>query len=148
MKLPQELPGRSLVPILQDENPQGWDEVYASHTFHEATMYYPMRAVRTQKWKYIANLVHDIEFRPASDLWNSPSWQGILERGDKRMGQRSIAAFLHRAAEELYDLEKDPNELNNLAAHPKFADVLAELRQKVREFQKRTKDPWEVFQKY
>ncbi len=41
-----DLHGRSFLSILEEPDPTGWDEVYASHTFHEVTMYYPMRAVR------------------------------------------------------------------------------------------------------
>jgi N-sulfoglucosamine sulfohydrolase len=41
--------GRSFLPMLEQEDPEGWDEVYASHTFHEITMYYPMRVVRTRR---------------------------------------------------------------------------------------------------
>jgi N-sulfoglucosamine sulfohydrolase len=33
-----KLPGRSLLPILDQEHPKGWDETYASHQFHEITM--------------------------------------------------------------------------------------------------------------
>jgi N-sulfoglucosamine sulfohydrolase len=40
--------GRSLLPILEEENPKGWDEVYGSHVFHEITMYYPVRTIRTE----------------------------------------------------------------------------------------------------
>src|SRR5262249_12701860 len=47
------LPGRSLLPALNE--PRGWDEIYASHTFHEITMYYPMRAVRTRRHQYLLN---------------------------------------------------------------------------------------------
>ena len=143
-----ELPGRSLLPILEQENPPDWDTVFASHTFHEITMYYPMRAVRTRRWKFIRNLVPGAECRPASDLWGSPSWQGILQRGDTMMGARRVADYLHRPAEELYDLDRDPNELKNLASDPKYADALNELRTKLRDFQQRTKDPWTVFDKY
>jgi N-sulfoglucosamine sulfohydrolase len=37
LKAPAKLPGRSLLPILEEEDPPGWDEVYASHCFHEVT---------------------------------------------------------------------------------------------------------------
>lgn len=136
------LPGRSILPILERENPQGWDEVYVSHTFHEITMYYPSRGMRTRKFKYLLNLFHELEFPHASDLYNSPTWQTIVKRGDKMMGQRPVKAYLFRPAEELYDLEKDPNEIQNVAGDPKYADVLREVRQRVRLFRERTKDPW------
>ena len=41
--------GRSLLPILDQENPDGWDEVFLSHTFHEVINYYPGRGIRTRR---------------------------------------------------------------------------------------------------
>ncbi len=137
-----KLPGRSLLPILGQDNPPGWDAVFASHQFHEITMYYPMRALTTAKYKYILNLAHEREYPLASDLWGSAAWQGIRRRGDKMMGQRAVAAFLHRPKEELYDLTKDPNELHNLAADPGHAADLARERQRLRRWQQETRDPW------
>src|SRR5262249_42201870 len=143
LKPPAQLPGRSLLPILADENPKGWDEVYASHIFHEVTMYYPQRMCRTRQYKYIRNLAHQLTYPMASDLYHSLTWQGILKRGGKGMlGKRSVAQFLHRPAEELYDVEKDPTETRNLAGDAAHAETLAALRKKVRDWQEKTKDPW------
>src|SRR5439155_1400821 len=97
---------------------------------HEVTMYYPMRMVRTRTHKYILNLAPGLEYPHASDLWGSPTWQCVLSRGDKFMGQKEVAAFLHRPKEELYDLTADPNELKNRAAAPAQAKALDHLRRK------------------
>jgi N-sulfoglucosamine sulfohydrolase len=141
---PTSLAGRSLLPILEQEKPQGWDVVFGSHQFHEVTMYYPMRMIRTRQHKYILNLAHQLDYPFASDLYNSATWQGVLKRGDKKLGQRDLESFLHRPHEELYDLEKDPNELKNVASDPHYADVLKGLRSRLREWQEKTKDPWVV----
>jgi N-sulfoglucosamine sulfohydrolase len=136
------LPGRSLLPVLEKEKVEGWDAVYASHQFHEVTMYYPMRVVRTRTHKYILNLAHPLEFPFASDLWGSDMWQGVLKRKDPLMGRREVKAYVHRPKEELYDLTADPNELKNLAADPASAKVLDDLRAKLADWRKRTNDPW------
>jgi N-sulfoglucosamine sulfohydrolase len=144
VKAPPRLQGRSLLPLLDLEHAKGWDEVYCSHQFHEITMYYPMRAIITRRYKLIVNLAPQQDYPLASDLWGSPSWQGILRRGDKMMGQRSVASFLHRLKEELYDLQSDPKELKNLAADPNHATVLSELRTKLRAWQRATGDEWVI----
>lgn len=41
---------------------------------------------------------------------------------------------------ELYDLEKDPNELNNLYNNPEYEPVIKELKQKLKELQEKYKD--------
>jgi N-sulfoglucosamine sulfohydrolase len=138
------LPGRSILPILDEEKPKGWDVVFGSHQSHEVTMYYPMRMIRTRQYKYILNLAHPLEYPFAADVYNSPTWQGILKRGDKTLGERTVADFLHRPKEELYDLEKDPHETKNLAGDRQCAETLADLRQQLRQWQERTKDPWVV----
>ncbi|MBM3727086.1 MAG: sulfatase [Acidobacteria bacterium] len=139
------LHGKSVLPTLEEDNPAGREEVYFSHTYHEITMYYPTRGVRTRRYKYLRNLFPELEFPHASDLWASRTWQGILEAGDgAAVGQRPVKAYLHRAAEELYDIEADPNEVRNLAADSAHAATLLSLRAKVAAFRRDTKDPWTI----
>lgn len=139
---PAKIQGRSAIAALKEEHPAGWDEVYCSHTFHEVTMYYPMRAVRTRKHKLIYNIAHPLPFPYASDLWGSKTWQATLERGLTSYGRRTIAAYQNRSKFELYDLENDPDEVRNLAGDPQHAELLAELQQRIRSFQERTGDQW------
>ena len=148
VKPPANLPGRSLLPILEEARPAGWDAVYASHQYHEVTMYYPMRMVRTRSHKYILNLANALETPHAADIWGSHSWQGILKRGDIMMGQRPVKDFLHRPKEELYDLSADPAEVKNLAADPASTKVLHDLRGKLASWRKQTSDPWLIKDKH
>jgi N-sulfoglucosamine sulfohydrolase len=135
--------GRSFLSILDQENANGWDEVYASHTFHEVTMYYPMRVVRSGRYKLIWNITHELPFPFASDLFNSATWQDSLKRGEDFMyGKRTIRALTQRPEFELYDLEADADEIHNLADDEKHRERLAELKERLREFQQRTGDPW------
>lgn len=142
IEAPKAVQGRSFLQAMREEHPAGWDEVYCSHTFHEVTMYYPMRAVRTRTHKLIFNIAHGLGFPYASDLWGSKTWQAALARGLSHYGKRSIEAYQHRPRFELYDLENDPDEIVNLADDPKHADLLADLKRRIRTFQERTNDPW------
>jgi N-sulfoglucosamine sulfohydrolase len=142
LKAPPQMTGRSLLPVLDVESPPGWDAVFGSHVFHETQMYYPMRTIRTRTHKYILNLAHPLDFPFASDLFASRTWQKVLSAGLKEMGRRGVEQYVRRPREELYDLEKDPNELTNLAADPAAAGVLADLRARLKDWQQRTKDPW------
>lgn len=142
------LHGRSFLSILEEDDPEGWDEVFLSHTFHEVTMYYPMRAIRTRRYKLILNLAHWLPYPFASDLYACETWQAALRRGDERFGRRPIRAYIHRPRYELYDLENDPDEVVNLADDPKHADILEELKGKLRRWQEETNDPWAVKYRY
>jgi N-sulfoglucosamine sulfohydrolase len=140
--------GKSLLPIVGQEDAKDRDVVFGSHQFHEITMYYPMRMVRTRTHKLIRNLAHPLPFPFASDIYNSASWQDTLQRNETMMGQRSLKTYEQRPREELYDLTKDSNELKNLAEDPAYAELLKELRTKLIAWQTATKDPWLVKEKY
>jgi N-sulfoglucosamine sulfohydrolase len=90
----------------------------------------------------IWNIAHGLEYPFASDLYASATWQDILSSKAEVYGQRRIAAYLHRPKFELYDLEADPHEIDNLASDAAHAETLAALQAKLKEFQARTKDPW------
>lgn len=134
--------GRSFASVLDQDHPTGWDEIYASHTFHEITMYYPMRVVRQRRFKLIWNIAHGLPYPFASDLQASATWQAILKSRSPVYGKRRVEAYLHRPAFELYDLDNDPHEVHNLAGDPAYRDVLERLKGRLRTFQERTKDPW------
>jgi len=106
-------------------------------------MYYPMRVVRSGRYKLIWNIAHPLPFPFASDLFGSATWQDSLKRGEEFMyGKRTIKSLVQRPQFELYDLDADPDEINNLADDPAHHAKLVELQGKMRKFQQRTGDPW------
>ncbi len=136
------LHGESFLKGISDPAWTARDTVFLSHTFHEVTMYYPMRTLRSTKYKYILNLASGLPFPFAADLYASPTWQGFLKRDASTYGNRSRSALLQRPRVELYDLEADPHELVNLAEQPALAATVAKFNADLKEQQKRTKDPW------
>ena len=88
--------GKSFKNIVEKENPKGWNEIYASHTFHEITMYYPMRVVRSDNYKLIWNIAWRLEYPFASDLWASSTWQGIHRNNVAAFGPKKVKDFLFR----------------------------------------------------
>ena len=140
---PERFAGRSFRAIIDQESPTEWrDEIYAAHTFHEITNYYPMRVLRTKRWKFIWNIAWKLDYSFAADLWASASWQGVLRDGLEQFGARSVEAYVHRPRFELYDLESDPDEIVNLAGEPEHQAVIDSFCAKIRQFQRETEDPW------
>lgn len=134
--------GRSFKPIIEQEAVAGWDEVYASHSMHEITMYYPMRVLRERRYKLIVNLAHELPFPMALDLEHSFTWQENQKVKATLYGKRTVAAYLHRPRFELYDLQNDPGELQNIANNPRYKAELTRMLTKLKRFQQQTRDPW------
>jgi len=94
-----------------------------------------IRCVRTKKYKYIRNYMPNVPYMqtnpyksrdyPTFDLLKSLNARGQLDFWQ--------AKFLadRKPLEELYDLEHDPHELNNLAAESDHQATLIELRSKL-----------------
>ena len=141
--------GRSFLPVVGQCTAEGWDTVYASHTFHEIQMYYPMRVVRERQYKLIWNIAHPLPFPFASDLWAAPTWQAQYKQGpDAPYGKKTVHSYIQRPEFELYDLQQDPHEGTNLSDSPEHQETLARLKTKLKAFQETSKDPWIMKWKY
>ena len=128
---------------------------------------YPMRAMRTPVFLYIRNFKPDrwpagdpdtADFRdpaqPYGDIDGSPSKTYMIEhRDDPDVENLFELSFEKRPAEELYDLKKDPAQLNNVADQPEYADVKRKLSKAMLAELTATKDPrvlgkGDVFDRY
>ncbi len=136
--------GNSIKELLETGNSGGRDTIFASHTFHEITMYYPMRTIVTRKYKLIWNVASALPYPGALDLWNSATWQYALKHEGVRFGGKSTEYLSNRPEFELFDLEKDSEESINLADDEAYAGVLNRMKEKLKEYQENTQDPWVI----
>ncbi|MGI9517400.1 MAG: sulfatase family protein [Pirellulaceae bacterium] len=135
--------GRSWLPVLLDPGSGHSEFVFASHTFHEVQMYYPMRAIRDQRYKLIWNIASPLEFPFAADLWAASSWQAQFAQGPEAdYGYRTVRSYLNRPEFELYDLQDDSHETSNLAADPAHQSLLESMKARLRGMQDDLRDPW------
>jgi N-sulfoglucosamine sulfohydrolase len=135
--------GKSWLPVLGDPDADHWETIFASHTFHEIQMYYPMRVVRDKKYKLIWNIAHQLPYPFASDLWAASSWQAQFRSSlDAAYGKKTVGEYINRAKFELYDIENDPYEQKNLALEREYNNVLVEYQAKLKALQKEMQDPW------
>ncbi|VGO20512.1 sulfatase family protein [Pontiella sulfatireligans] len=139
-----EFHGRSFLPILGKKDSKDWNTIYATHTFHEITMYYPMRVVRDGDMKLIWNIAYGLKYPFASDLWAASTWQSVYRNKGEYFGHRKVQDYLYRAEFEFYDLAKDPEESDNLALKPEYAKQLQAMKDKMKAFQTDTNDPWQI----
>lgn len=143
---PGAIDGQSFLPVLKGQKDTHREAVYATHTGDRLMNRAPARMVRTARYKYILNLAPEILYTTHMD--KAKDHDGGREYWDSWRAQSftdpHAAAVLwryhNRPAEELYDVEADPGEMHNLAADPKYASVLEELRTKMKLWRKGQSD--------
>ncbi len=139
----QSYQGKSWIGILDQPDATHHDAIMASHTFHEIQMYYPMRVYRDKKYKLIWNIAHKLDYPFASDLWAASSWQAQFRKGlGAAYGQKTVGEYIHRPEFELFDVQKDPHEKENLAEKSEHQELLKAYQAKLKSLQKEMEDPW------
>lgn len=128
-KIPEDIEGRSFLPILEGEKKEIRKEIFVEKTFHE--IYDPIRGIRTQNYKYVRN------FRKLKTLYQIPLPALMAPSG------KYIKDIYNkpRMDEELYDLNNDPNECNNIITNPEYRDIVEDLSKRLESWLKNTNDP-------
>jgi len=127
--------GRSFLGVLLGKAKAHRDVVFGAHTTRgiiAGSDCYPVRSVRSDRYKYIRNLNHETAFHNvliAHDKLYWPSW--VEKAKTDATARRLVETYQHRPAEELYDVRQDPWELENLADKTALADVKADLARRL-----------------
>ena len=131
----------------------------------EGNLPFPMRALRTPDYTYIRNFepdrwpmgspkgvtaneaptfeaLQDSTYAAFADMDSSPTkaWL-VTHRNDPEWQKYYDMAFGKRAAEELYDVRKDPDMVNNLAGNTDFAKVKEKYAKRLMDELTRAQDP-------
>lgn len=132
--------GKDFLPLLTQPNKQVREYVYAEHNWHDYDDH--GRAVRSEQFKYIRNYYTELANTPSADAVRSPSFQSLRRLRDAgQLNAAQMNVFVKpRPEEELYDVVRDPDELHNLAADPKYAAALQKLRAELQRWEKATRD--------
>lgn len=101
-----------------------------------------IRTVRTDKMRYIRNFKTDrILLQPQYRDGQAPTKRLRELHASGKLGKIPEWAFFgQRPSEELYDMEKDPDQVNNLATDPKYAAELKRHRDILEKWIKETDD--------
>lgn len=128
-EIPDYVEGRSLVPLFDDRPFAERDAAFAELTWHGT--YNPVRAIRTDRYKYVRHFWHGPRVFMPDDVFASRAGRAV--RG--RYGLTSDVS------EELYDLEADPWERENVAADEAYDQVREELAKRLGGWLRETSDP-------
>jgi len=124
----RQIQGISFLRLLTGEVGGFRDCVFSEKNYHDS--YDPIRAVRTDRYKYIRNFECRRKIVLASDIKRSPGSAEMWPWANEP-----------RPMEELYDLEADPYEMENLADRPALARVWDELSRRLNGWMVETADP-------
>lgn len=139
MKIPEHLQGQAFLGAQKAKAPRKY--IYAARDRMD-TEYDRVRIVRDKKFKYVFNYMpekpnyQDIAYR-----LKIPMMKDIIQlRDEGKLNAVQMNWFKTKPQEELYDIENDPYELNNLAGNPSYQIKLNELRQAFKTWTAETKD--------
>ena len=132
--------GRSFVPVLNNPGVSHRHYAFAEDHWHDYEDH--ARCITDGHFKLIRNDYPDLPATPSADAGRAPTWQKMLQLQSK--GQLPIeqqGCFRSpRPAWELYDLQHDPGEFQNLADKPQYRAVRKRMQDQLNEWSIRTKD--------
>lgn len=133
--------GMSFLPVLTGDRGEHHAHVFGVQTskgIYAGPDAYGIRTVRDRRYRLIWNLNWEGEFRNTVTASFAPyqSWIRKAEGGDSH-ARRRVDAYVRRPEFELYDLEADPYELNNIAGEavqePRLRAMKARLAEWMRQ---------------
>lgn len=152
-----EMTSRSFLDLLMGKiGTENRDAVYIERERHanvrSGNLSYPMRAIRTKDYLYILNSRPDrwpagdpelhFDVGPYGDVDACQAKNYLLTHaGQPEFKTYFNRIFGKRPAEELYDLTKDPGQINNVAGQAAYAQTQGELRARLNQWMTETKDP-------
>ncbi len=163
VNIPSQMTGKSLLPILNSDK-DGFVEKNRNHVIFGKERHvpgqlapsldgYPCRGIRTEKYLYIYNFdqdrwpagvpegsTHPMNSFPDCD--NGPTKKFLMQNREHADYKKFFElSFAKRPAEELYDMTKDRDQIDNLAGEPEYENIQKELHDKLMDLLKETKDP-------
>lgn len=146
-EVPSGLPGERLQPLLADERTAWRDYLATEFNAHAPNAFAPQRAIRGERFKLIRNYLPGrskpglgVDGCALRAALGDPAWQDDVAHELFRP-LREAPAF------ELYDLQVDPLETNNLYLDINYVEKFAELRRELEAWQVATAD-WALDEDY
>ena len=145
-----ELDGSSFLPVLTGKKLKHRQYVYGLHNNIPEGNPYPIRSIRDDDFHFLMNLNYEESYYEkhlmTDDLakkYDLQWWKAMndaAEQGDAS-AKKLRDKFHHSPAEELYRVDEDPYEMNNLAENPKYDSVKKRLRTELERWMKEQNDP-------
>ena len=140
ISIPDYMQGKA---FLGKEGKEPREYIFASHDRMDPSVNC-IRTVRGKRYKYMRNYLPEkpyVQFLPYRD--QMPLMREILKMKEEGKGNDIQKLWLadSKPTEELYDLQTDPHEINNLAEKPEFMDIKSRLSQELDSWIEANNDP-------
>ena len=144
------LDGKSLIPLLKQETIEHKAYIFSQSTTRgiiNAPEYFGIRSIRSQNFKYIWNFTPEVRYENVVTIEEGTKWgEAQVFNSWKRAAMsdpdaaEKVRKYHYRPGEELYAVDKDPNEWRNLADISEYAEIKAQLRAELVKWMKHTGD--------
>jgi len=141
-----EFSGSSFLSVILGQSNYHRKYAYFMHNNVPEGTPYPIRAVTDGKYHYIRNLLHENLYTekhimggqgPISSYWSTWMWDAPTDQHTYKM----VSRYMKRPNEELYQMEEDPYNLENLAANDKYEYIKKLLSNELDRWLKEERDP-------
>ena len=135
--------GRPLQPLMEPGSPEWRTQLATEFITHAPWHYYPRYTVMDGKYHFIYNVAAGESDSPLEGSNFCYAWWEVQKPAYAGTPIRTVYDHVKRPPVfELFDLQKDPFEFNNLADNPEYKELVEQMSQKVKEWRIETKDPF------
>jgi len=147
LPVPEEMGSVSFLPALKGRDYEEREYVYGERGWH----YGPItrtdgldlsRSISDRRYRFLYNVLPERRFVPV-DMVDKDSWAAIVEahqKGELSELHERLYFPERRPVFELYDLERDPYEFDNLSGKSEYEDVEKRLREALAQWMVRESD--------
>lgn len=143
-KAPKNIDGNSFLKVLKGQTSKHREFAYLIHNNIPEGPAYPMRGIRSDQYKLIKNYKHTDKYyikymmNPKNQQL---SWNTWMKKADSDPQAKFLRDRIHsKPAVEFYDLQNDPNELNNLASKPEYKKLVDKYESELQKWMKKQGD--------
>ena len=137
-KVPDVIDGKSLVDVFQGKTKTHHKYAYHVHNNVPEGPAYPIRSISDGRYRLIWNLTPEETY--VEKHIEKAEWYLSWKAQDTDQAHKIMNRYKNRPEFELYDIKKDPFEMNNLADVKKYSKKKAELTMELQKWMKQQND--------
>jgi arylsulfatase A-like enzyme len=132
--------GTGIAPLLAGAKIRTREYAFAEHNWHDYRAF--ERSVHSQRYCYVRNWLPGTPGTPPADAVNSLTYKAMkeLRAAGKLDAAQNECFVVPRPTEFLFDVESDPDCIDNLADDPSQQATLAQMRTALQQWQAETDD--------